>query len=127
MKKIIETNRAPQAVGPYSQAIKVAVREMLFCAGQIPIDPATDEIIEGPPATQAKQAMENLRTVIEAGGFTLDDIVKTTIFLVDMNNFADVNRVYGSFFPGKPPARSTVAVSALPKGVLVEIEAIACR
>jgi len=127
MKEIIETQNSPQAIGPYSQAVKITAREILVCSGQIPIDPATGQIVEGPPEVQARQVMENLKAVIEAGGFAMEDIVKTTIYLSDMASFAGVNRVYESFFHGTFPARSTVAVSALPRGAGVEIEAIACR
>ena len=127
MKEIIATNEAPGAIGPYSQAVKVRAGEMLFCSGQIPIVPETGETIEGPPELQAAQVMENLKAVIIAGGFPMADIVKTTIFLTDLSAFSGVNRVYESFFSGDFPARSTIQVSALPKGVSVEIEAIACK
>lgn len=127
MKEIIETRNAPQAIGPYSQAVKITAREMLVCSGQIPIDPATGQIVEGLPEAQARQVMENLKAVIEAGGFTMDDVVKTTIYLTDMAGFAGVNRVYESFFHGTFPARSTIEVRALPRGAAVEVEAIACR
>jgi len=127
VKNIIETKNAPQAIGPYSQAVKISAGSMLFCSGQIPIDPATGQIVEGIPEVQARQVMENLKAVIEAAGFTLEDVVKTTIYLKDMASFGVVNSVYESFFDGAFPARSTVEVSALPRGVLVEIDAIACR
>ena len=127
MKEIIATGKAPQAIGPYSQAVKLMAGETLFCSGQIPIDPASGQIVAGPPEMQTEQAMKNLRSVIEAGGFTMDDIVKTTIYLTDITFFTSVNKVYESYFHGTFPARSTVQVSALPRGVSVEIEAIACK
>jgi 2-iminobutanoate/2-iminopropanoate deaminase len=127
MKDIIKTENAPQAIGPYSQAVKLSAGSTLFCSGQIPIHPATGQVVEGTPEVQARQVMENLKAVIEAAGFTLADVVKTTIYLKDMASFSAVNGVYESFFHGNYPARSTVEVSALPRGVLVEIDAIACR
>lgn len=127
MKKIIETDKAPGAIGPYSQAVTVKPGKMLFCSGQLPVDPVQSAIVDESPAKQAAQVMENLKAVIEAAGFTIDDIVKTTIFLTDLTVFSEVNKVYESYFHGAFPARSTVQVSALPKGASVEIEAIACR
>lgn len=127
MKEIVETKNAPGPVGPYSQAVKAAAGTMLFCSGQIPVDPATGLIAEGDASAQARQAMENLKAVIEAAGLGMEDIVKTTIYLADMASFAAVNEVYGSFFHDDFPARSTVEVSALPRGALVEIEVVACR
>ncbi|MHB8110027.1 MAG: RidA family protein [Syntrophorhabdaceae bacterium] len=127
MKEIIGTPDAPKAVGPYSQAIKAVGETMLFCSGQIPIDPAGGQIIEGTADVQARQVMKNLQAVIEAAGFGMEDIVKTTIYLVDMSGFAEVNKVYESFFQSNFPARSTVEVRALPHGAAVEIEAIACK
>ncbi|HHX13386.1 MAG TPA: RidA family protein [Clostridiales bacterium] len=126
MAKIIHTDRAPGAVGPYSQA--VALNDLLFVSGQIPIDPATGQLVEGGVEQQTEQVMKNLRAIIEAAGLTLDNIVKATIFLVDIEDFGAVNQVYQSFFSGDYPARSCVAVRELPKkGVRVEIEAIAGR
>jgi 2-iminobutanoate/2-iminopropanoate deaminase len=127
MKEVIETKNAPQAIGPYSQAVKAIAGGILFCSGQIPVDPATGLVVEGGVEAQTRRVMGNLKAVIEAGGLGMEDVVKTTIYLTDMANFAAVNEVYSSFFPGAFPARSTVEVSALPRGVLVEIEAIACR
>ncbi len=127
MKETIRTEDAPAAIGPYSQAVKVACERLLFCSGQIPIDPKTGGIVPGGPAVQARQVMENLRAVIESAGFTIDDVVKTTIYLTDLNAFAEVNDVYSSFFATTFPARATVQVAALPRGAAVEIEAIACR
>lgn len=120
-KTVVSTKNAPAALGPYSQAIKTP--SFLFCSGQLGIDPITGDLAQGVQA-QAERSMNNLKAVIEAAGASLDGIVKTTIFLKDMNDFAVVNEVYGSFFSGDKPARSTVAVAALPKGGLVEIEAI---
>jgi len=117
----INTNKAPQAIGPYSQAIKTG--NFLFCSGQLGINPATGTI-EGDVVTQAKQALENLKAIAESAGTSLERAVKTTIFLADMNDFPKVNEVYASYFPGNKPARSTIAVAGLPKQGLVEIEAI---
>jgi 2-iminobutanoate/2-iminopropanoate deaminase len=120
-KSIVSTKNAPAALGPYSQAIKTP--SFLFCSGQLGIDPTTGDLAEGVRA-QAERSMNNLKVVIEAAGASLEGIVKTTIFLKDINDFAVVNEVYGSFFKADKPARSTVAVAGLPKGGLVEIEAI---
>ena len=127
MKDTVKTDSAPRAVGPYSQAVTVKGGMMLFCSGQIALDPATGEMLEGTVGQQARLVMETLKAVVEAAGFSMEDIVKTTVFLTDMAGFASVNEVYGSFFKGDFPARSTVEVSALPRGALVEIEAIACK
>jgi 2-iminobutanoate/2-iminopropanoate deaminase len=120
----ISTAAAPAAIGPYSQAI--AIDGLLFCSGQLGLDPATGTLVDGIEA-QAERSMLNLRAVLDAAGVTFEDVVKTTIFLADMGDFAVVNAVYGRFMPEVPPARSTVQVAALPKGGLVEIEAIARR
>jgi 2-iminobutanoate/2-iminopropanoate deaminase len=120
-KTVIATNSAPAAIGPYSQAIRSG--NLVFCSGQLGLDPANGQLAEGVKA-QADRAMRNLKAVAEAAGASLDSIVKTTIFLKDMADFATVNEVYGSFFPGDKPARSTIEVAGLPKGGLVEIEAI---
>ncbi|MBI5529402.1 MAG: RidA family protein [Deltaproteobacteria bacterium] len=128
MRENVATPNAPAAIGPYSQAVKVRAAEMLFCSGQIPLDPATGQVAGGTPAEQARRVMENLRAVVEAAGFSMDDIVKTTIYLADLGSFADVNKVYEGFFPpGSFPARATVQVAALPKGAAVEIDAFAAR
>ena len=121
--KIISTDKAPAAIGPYSQAIKAG--NLLFCSGQIPLDPATGEIVQGDVVLQAEQVMKNIVATLEAAGAGLNDVVKTTIFLVEMGDFAAVNQVYGSYFNSHKPARSTVAVKALPRNVLLEIEVIA--
>ena len=123
-REAISTSGAPAAIGPYSQAI--AMDCLLFCSGQLGLDPATGNLVAGVEA-QAERAMLNLRGVLDAAGVTFEDVVKTTIFLADMADFAVVNAIYGRFMPDPPPARSTVQVAALPKGGLVEIEAIARR
>jgi len=122
MKQIISTDKAPKAIGPYSQA--VSVNGFVFCSGQIPLKP-TGELESGDIKAQTTQVLENLKAVLEAAGTTLENVVKTTIFLADMNDFAAVNEVYGSYFVSNPPARATVQVSRLPKDVKVEIEATA--
>lgn len=119
----ITTDKAPAAIGPYSQAIKSG--NMLFCSGQIPLDPATGEIVPGDVTAQAVRVMDNISAVLAAAGAGFDNVVKTTVYLVDMESFAAVNEVYGRFFQNHKPARSTVAVKALPRGVLLEIEVIA--
>ena len=122
LKRKITTENAPAAIGPYSQAIQAG--DMLFVSGQIPVDPATAEI----PATvslQARRSLENLKAVVEAAGYRLTDVVKTTVFAADIADFAEVNAVYAEYFPNNAPARSFVAVKDLPKGVKIEIEAIA--
>ena len=120
----ISSAAAPAAIGPYSQAIRAG--DLLFCSGQIPLSPVTGEVVAADIRGQAEQVMENIAAVLSAAGAGFDDVVKATIYLVDMNDFAVVNEVYGRRFPEHKPARSTVAVSALPRGVLVEIEVIAC-
>jgi 2-iminobutanoate/2-iminopropanoate deaminase len=119
----ISTTQAPAAIGPYSQAIRAD--GYLFCSGQLGLDPATGDFVAGDVGVQAEQALRNLGAVLEAAGLTFGDVVKTTIFLADMADFAAVNGVYGRFVTDPPPARSTVAVAALPKGGRVEIEATA--
>jgi 2-iminobutanoate/2-iminopropanoate deaminase len=121
----IATSGAPAAIGPYSQGIDTGAT--VYCSGQLGLDPATGALAEGGVEAQAHRSMRNLAAVLDAAGLTFANVVKTTIFLVDMGDFATVNAVYGSFMPDPPPARSTVAVAALPKGGLVEIEAIAVR
>jgi len=122
-KKIISTEKAPKAIGPYSQAI--CVDGLVFTAGQIALDPAAMELVSGGVEEQARQVLTNLKNVLEAAGSGLNYVVKTTVFLKDMGDFPKMNAVYSEFFPENPPARSTVAVAALPKGGLVEIEAVA--
>jgi 2-iminobutanoate/2-iminopropanoate deaminase len=127
MKEIVATKKAPEAIGPYSQAVKIGVSELLFCSGQIPLDPATGEITGVSAAEQTQRVMDNLKEVIEAAGYTMADIVKTTIYLTDLKAFQGVNKVYEAFFSGAFPARATIQVAALPRGALVEIDAIACK
>jgi 2-iminobutanoate/2-iminopropanoate deaminase len=119
----VTTLHAPAPIGPYSQAI-LAGKE-LFCSGQVAIDPATGELVGGDASAQARRALDNLGAVLTAAGFTFHDVVKTTIYLIDMNDFAAVNAVYESCFGASKPARSTVAVAGLPKGARVEIDCIA--
>lgn len=123
-KNIIATKDAPSAIGPYSQGVSASGR-MVFVSGQIPIDPATGSIAGGDIALQARQSLTNLKAVLAAGGAALENVVKTTVFLADMSDFADMNAVYAEFFPENAPARSAVQVARLPKDVRVEIEAIA--
>ncbi len=118
----ISTSGAPAAIGPYSQGVSMGT--LLFCSGQLGLDPATGELPEGVEA-QAERALRNLGAVLDAAGATWDDVVKTTVYLADINDFAAVNAVYATFMPDPPPARSTFAVGALPKGGRIEIEAIA--
>ena len=123
MKQIISTSEAPAAIGPYSQAVRSG--NFLFCSGQIPLDPKSGQIVSGDIATQTRRVLDNDGAVLKAEGLTFESIVKTTIFLTDLGDFQTVNETYGSYFKQQPPARSTVQVSALPKGAKVEIEVIA--
>ncbi|UYL08185.1 RidA family protein [Bdellovibrio sp. SKB1291214] len=125
MKKVIHTDNAPKAVGPYSQA--VAVGDFLFCSGQISIDPKTNEVFTGDIKTQTEMVMKNVEAVLAANNMNFSNVVKTTIFLTNMADFATVNEIYAKAFTQAPPARSTVAVAALPKGVNVEVEVLAHR
>ncbi len=125
VKEAIETGEAPEAIGPYSQAIKA--NGFVFCSGQIPIDPKTKQVNGADIETQTRQAIKNLEAVLNACGSNLDKVVKTTVFLKDLKDFAGMNEVYAGFFKQTPPARATVQVSRLPKDVLVEIDAIAAR
>lgn len=122
-RQIVSTDKAPAAVGPYSQAVRV--NNSIFTAGQIAIDPATGELIEGDIAAQTRQVLRNLSAVLEAAGSSLERVVKTTVFLAKLDDFAAMNQVYAEFFPINPPARSTVEVARLPLGALVEIDAVA--
>ena len=121
--EILSTDAAPAAIGPYSQAVKCG--NLLFCSGQIPLDPASGEVVPGDITAQAERVMNNIAAVLSAAGTGFDAVIKTTIYLIDMADFAAVNDVYGRCFPGHKPARSTVAVKSLPRGVLLEIEVIA--
>ena len=125
MKKVIATTDAPAAVGPYSQAI--AVGDFLFAAGQIPLDPATGALVEGDATAQTVRVLDNVRAVLAANGMTFTDVVKSTVFLTDLADFGAMNTVYATYFTEPYPARSTVQVSALPRGARVEIEVIASR
>jgi len=122
-KKVVQTEKAPKAIGPYSQAI--CTDSMVYTAGQIALDPATMELVAGGVEEQTRQVLTNLRNVLEAAGSSLEHVVKTTVFLQDMADFPKMNAIYAEYFAENPPARSTVAVAALPKGGLVEIEAVA--
>jgi len=122
---IVSTEKAPRAIGPYSQA--VIAGDLVFTSGQIPLDPASQQMIAGDIRAQTERVMENLGAVLEAAGTNFESVVKTTIFVVDLGDFATVNEIYGRRFPKSPPARSTVQVAALPKGARVEIEMIARR
>jgi 2-iminobutanoate/2-iminopropanoate deaminase len=123
MKKIISTNEAPAAIGPYSQAVRSG--RFLFCSGQIPLDSKSGQIVTGDIATQTRRVLDNIAAILRIEGLTLDHVVKTTIFLTNLGDFQTVNETYGSYFKQDPPARSTVQVSALPRGANVEIEVIA--
>ncbi len=123
VKSIIATKEAPAAIGPYSQAIKVG--NLIFTSGQIPIDPASGQIVAGGVAEQTARVMANLQAVLTAAGAGLDDVVKTTVYIKDMDDFGIINEVYSRYFTKEPPARSCVEVARLPKDVLVEIEAVA--
>jgi 2-iminobutanoate/2-iminopropanoate deaminase len=122
-KQVIQTANAPAAIGPYSQAVRAG--DLLFVSGQIPLDPKTGELVKSGVADETKKVLENLKAILEAAGGSFGDVVKTTIFLKDMNNFSVVNEVYGSFFPQPFPARATVEVARLPRDVNVEIDVIA--
>ena len=125
MKTVISTAEAPTAVGPYSQAI--AAGGLVFCSGQVPLEPSSGVLIEGDISSQTKRVLENLAAVLRAHGLTTEHVVKTTVFMTDLANFGEMNTVYARWFPNEPPARSTIQVAALPKGANVEIEAIACK
>lgn len=122
MKQVLNTENAPKALGPYSQGIKAGC--LIFLSGQLGLDPKTNDFAAGGVVEQTRQALSNLKHVIESAGSSMNNVVKTTVFLKDMNDFQAMNAVYGEFFKTEPPARSTVQVAALPKGGLVEIEAI---
>ena len=123
LREIIATDQAPRAIGPYSQAIRAG--NLLFCSGQIPIDPATGEFVSGGVAEQTEQVMRNLSALLSAGQSSLKQVVKTTVFLADMDDFTAMNEVYGRFFGENPPARATVQAARLPRDAKVEIEEIA--
>jgi len=123
MKQVITTDRGPKAIGPYSQAIKA--NGFIFISGQIAFDPATGAIVDGDIRAQTERVLENLKGIVEAAGSSLEKVVKTSVFLKDMNDFAAMNETYGRYFPSNPPARATVEVARLPRDVRVEIELIA--
>lgn len=122
-RQVIATKQAPRAIGPYSQGIKIG--GLVFTAGQAGLDPSTGELVAGGVAAETRRVLRNLQAILEAGGSSLASVVKTTVFLTNMDDFPIMNQVYGEFFPQDPPARSTVQVSRLPKGAAVEIEAVA--
>lgn len=125
MKRIIQTNQAPAAIGPYSQAVEV--NGTLYVSGQVPIDPATGKVIEGGITEQTQQVMKNIGAILDAAGYSFSDVVKSTCLLSDMSNFKPMNEVYGSIYKENPPARAAFAVKDLPLGVLIEIETIAVK
>ena len=125
MKKVISTANAPQAIGPYSQAIEAGA--FVFVSGQIPLIPATGELVEGSVEVQTARVLENLKAILEAAGSSLENVVKTTVYITNMDDFTKVNGIYGQYFQENPPARVCVEVSKLPKGALVEIDVIAAR
>jgi len=124
-KEVISTSKAPAAVGPYSQAIKVD--NFIFTSGQIPFDPETNELVGEDIESQTRQVLKNVTAVLEAAGATLDDVVKTTMFIQNMDDFNTINEIYGEFFTENPPARSAVEAARLPKNVLIEVEVIAIK
>jgi 2-iminobutanoate/2-iminopropanoate deaminase len=124
-RSVISTEQAPKALGPYSQGI--ATDSLIFLAGQLPLDPASGNLVEGDVGEMTRQILRNLGAVLEAAGSSLDKVVKTTVFLADLNDFATMNAAYAEFFPAAPPARSTVQVARLPRDARVEIEAIALK
>ena len=127
MKTVLSTDKAPAAIGPYSQGISAKPGTITITSGQLPIDPATGAFAEGGIAGQTRQSLENVKAVLAAAGFEMSDVIKTTVFLKDMNDFAAMNEVYATYFASEAPARSAVEVARLPKDALVEIEAIAVK
>jgi len=125
MREVIKTDRAPEAIGPYSQAIVVKNGGLIFTAGQLGLDPETGQFVEGGIQEQTRQALENIKGIVEAAGSNMNKIIKTTVFLKDIDDFAEMNAVYATFFANDPPARSAIQAAKLPKDALVEIEAIA--
>lgn len=124
-RKAVQTDDAPKAIGPYSQAVQVDAGRLLFLSGQIPLDPKTGQVVQGDAAVQADRVMKNLKAVLAAAGLDFSHVVRCGLFLSDLADFATVNEVYGRYFAGAPPARSTIQVGGLPRGVRVEIDAIA--
>ena len=125
MKNVVKTDKAPQAIGPYSQAIEV--NGMVYTSGVVPIDPVTGEVVNGDIKVQATRVFDSMKALLEAAGSSCEDVVKTTVFIKDMNDFATLNEIYATYFTGTFPARSCVEVARLPKDVLVEMEAIAIK
>lgn len=125
MKKIIHTNAAPKAIGPYSQAVEA--NGMLFISGQVPIDPGTGKVVDGGIEEQTEQVMKNIGAILEEAGYTFNEVIKSTCLLSDMENFTAMNSVYGKYYPENPPARAAYGVVKLPLGVLIEIETIAVK
>lgn len=125
MKNVISTDKAPAAIGPYSQAIEV--NGMVYTSGVIPIDPASGELVGGPAANQADQALSNLKNLLEAAGTSMENVIKTVVFIKNMDDFGSINEVYGKYFPEPYPARSCVEVARLPKDVAIEVEAVAVK
>ena len=125
MKQAINTPQAPAAIGPYSQAVQIG--NLVFTSGQIPIDPATGTLVQGGIKEQTRRSLANVKAILEAAGLSMDKVVKTTVYMADMNHFADMNAVYAEFFSDPCPARSAVAVKTLPKGALVEVEVVAAQ
>jgi len=125
MKEIIHTDKAPKALGPYSQAVKAG--QTLYVSGQVPVDPATGKVVEADIKVQTRQVMENIRAILDEAGYAFSDVVKSTCLLSDMANFGEMNAVYAEYYPENPPARAAFAVRELPLGVLVEIETIAVK
>ncbi len=123
-RKIISTKKAPAALGPYSQAVHIAPGRLMFTAGQVPLDPRTGEVVGDSIEDQTRQVLENLKAIVEAAGVTMEQVIKTTVFMNDLNDFTRMNIIYESYFGAQPPARSTVEVARLPKDVMVEIEAV---
>ena len=124
-REVVASDRAPRAVGPYSQACRAKGSRTLYLSGQIPLDPTSGELLKGPAAAQAERCMENLKAVLAAAGLSFDHVVRCTIYLTDLAQFSAVNEVYGRYFQSPPPARACVQVAALPRGAEVEIDAIA--
>jgi 2-iminobutanoate/2-iminopropanoate deaminase len=124
-KKVVSSDKAPKAIGPYSQGIEAG--GFIFMSGQIPLDPTTGDMVRGGIEAETRRVLDNLKAVLQSQGLDMDAVVKTTIFLADMGDFATVNEVYGSYFGEVPPARSTIQVGALPKNARIEIEAVALR
>lgn len=125
MKTVVQTASAPKAVGPYSQAIRTSARELIFLSGQIPVDPVSGEVVAGDIELQTEQVLKNLQAVLVAGGSSLDQVLKTTVYLKDIDDFSRMNAVYAKFFGENPPARSTVEVARLPRQVSIEIDVVA--